>query len=64
MITKLSPISLNQATRSELSMSITYYNLAQDGEKFLSPHFQVKEFADPSDYERVPFPETIPIHGR
>lgn len=45
-------------------MSITYYNLAQDGEKFLSPHFQVKEFADPSDYERVPFPETIPIHDK
>ena len=45
-------------------MSISYYDLAQDGEKFLSPHFQIKEFADPSDYERVPFPTTIPIHDK
>lgn len=43
---------------------ITYYNLTSEGNKFLTPHFQVHEFADPSDYVNVPYPEDIPIHDK
>ena len=43
---------------------ITYYNLAAEGNKFLTPHFQVHEFADPSDYVNVSYPEDIPIHDK
>ena len=43
---------------------IKYYNLSTEGNKFLSPHFQVHEFADPSDYVNVPYPEEIPIHNK
>lgn len=43
---------------------ITYYNLSTEGNKFLTPHFQVHEFADPSDYVNVPYPEDIPIHDK
>ena len=40
---------------------IKYYNLATEGNKFLTPHFQVHEFADLSDYVNVSYPEDIPI---
>lgn len=43
---------------------ITYYNLSTEGNKFLTPHFQVHEFADPSDYVNVSYPEDIPIHDK
>lgn len=43
---------------------ITYYNLTSEGDKFLTPHFQVHEFADPSDYVNVPYPTIIPIHNK
>lgn len=43
---------------------IKYYNLSTEGNKFLTPHFQVHEFADPSDYVNVPYPEDIPIHDK
>ena len=43
---------------------IKYYNLATEGNKFLTPHFQVHEFADPSDYVNVSYPEDIPIHDK
>lgn len=43
---------------------ITYYNLTSEGNKFLTPHFQVHEFADPSDYVNVSYPEDIPIHDK
>ena len=43
---------------------ITYYNLATEGNKFLTPHFQVHEFADPSDYVHVAYPVDIPIHDK
>lgn len=43
---------------------ITYYNLSTEGNKFLTPHFQVHEFADPSDYVNVSYPESIPIHDK
>ena len=43
---------------------ITYYNLSTEGDKFLTPHFQVHEFADPSDYVNVSYPEDIPIHDK
>ncbi len=43
---------------------ITYYNLTSEGNKFLTPHFQVHEFADPSDYVNVSYPESIPIHDK
>ena len=43
---------------------ITYYNLTSEGDKFLTPHFQVHEFADPSDYVNTPYPEEIPIHDK
>lgn len=43
---------------------IKYYNLAAEGNKFLTPHFQVHEFADPSDYVNVSYPESIPIHDK
>ena len=43
---------------------ITYYNLSAEGNKFLTPHFQVHEFADPSDYVNVSYPEDIPIHDK
>lgn len=45
-------------------MCITYYNLASEGDKFLTPHFQVHEFADPSDYLHVAYPKSIPIHNK
>ena len=44
--------------------NITYYNLSTEGNKFLTPHFQVHEFADPSDYVNVSYPEDIPIHDK
>lgn len=44
--------------------NITYYNLSTEGNKFLTPHFQVHEFADPTDYVNVSYPEDIPIHGK
>lgn len=44
--------------------NITYYNLSTEGNKFLTPHFQVHEFADPSDYVNVSYPESIPIHDK
>ena len=44
--------------------NITYYNLSTEGNKFLTPHFQVHEFADPSDYANVSYPESIPIHDK
>ena len=44
--------------------NITIYNLSTEGNKFLTPHFQVHEFADPSDYVNVPYPTTIPIHNK
>ena len=40
---------------------ITYYNLSTEGNKILTPHFQVHEFADPSDYVNVCYREDIPI---
>ena len=43
---------------------IKYYNLAAEGNKFLTPHFQVHEFADPSDYVNVAYPVDIPIHNK
>ena len=43
---------------------IKYYNLSTEGNKFLTPHFQVHEFADPSDYVNVPYPTIIPIHNK
>lgn len=43
---------------------ITYYNLSTEGNKFLTSHFQVHEFADPSDYVNVSYPESIPIHDK
>ena len=43
---------------------IKYYNLSTEGNKFLTPHFQVHEFADPSDYVNVSYPEDIPIHDK
>lgn len=43
---------------------IKYYNLSTEGNKFLAPHFQVHEFADPSDYVNVSYPEDIPIHDK
>ena len=43
---------------------ITYYNLTSEGNKFLTPHFQVHEFADPSDYVNVAYPVDIPIHNK
>ena len=43
---------------------IKYYNLATEGNKFLTPHFQVHEFADLSDYVNVSYPEDIPIHDK
>jgi len=43
---------------------ITYYNLSTEGNKFLTPHFQVHEFADPSDYVNVAYPVDIPIHNK
>ena len=43
---------------------IKYYNLSTEGNKFLTPHFQVHEFADPSDYVNVSYPESIPIHDK
>ena len=43
---------------------IKYYNLSTEGNKFLTPHFQVHEFADPSDYVNTPYPEEIPIHDK
>lgn len=44
--------------------NITIYNLSTEGNKFLTPHFQVHEFADPSDYVNVSYPEDIPIHDK
>ena len=44
--------------------NITYYNLSTEGNKFLTPHFQVHEFADLSDYVNVSYPEDIPIHDK
>lgn len=43
---------------------IKYYNLSTEGNKFLTPHFQVHEFADLSDYVNVSYPEDIPIHDK
>ena len=43
---------------------IKYYNLSTDGNTFLAPHFQVHEFADPSDYVNVAYPVDIPIHNK
>lgn len=43
---------------------IKYYNLSTEGNKFLTPHFQVHEFANPSDYVNVSYPEDIPIHDK
>lgn len=43
---------------------IKYYNLSTEGNKFLTPHFQVHEFADPSDYVNVAYPVDIPIHNK
>lgn len=44
--------------------NITIYNLSSEGNKFLTPHFQVHEFADPSDYVNVAYPVDIPIHNK
>lgn len=44
--------------------NITIYNLSTEGNKFLTPHFQVHEFADPSDYVNVAYPVDIPIHNK
>ena len=44
-------------------MSITTYNYESDKDKFLSEHFQVKEFAAQSDYYGN-YPSKIPIHDK
>lgn len=44
-------------------MSITTYNYARDKDKFLSEHFQVKEFVAQSDYYGN-YPSEFPIHDK
>lgn len=44
-------------------MSITTYNYARDKDKFLSEHFQVKEFVAQSDYYGD-YPSNFPIHDK
>ena len=44
-------------------MSITTYNYARDKDKFLSEHFQVKEFVAQSDYYGD-YPSDFPIHDK
>lgn len=42
--------------------NITYYSYPRDGEKYLSPHFQMKEFVSSSDYTDGNYPSSVPIH--